>query len=196
MGYLYRLATWVYQKILNRQSFWRRLRFEYTYKINKGFGDADHHKRIAEDIVKNIPQGKYNSALDLGCGLGIITAKLAERIPSATGVDISKVALSAAKKSGSGAKFVQHDVVDYCKGKYDIILCVGILPYIPEHYAGKVAININKMLAKGGALVIFEKEAYTGTRIEKYLPYWKLPASKKHIKVAGENFLMWIVRKP
>ncbi len=197
MSVVIRLAVGIYQKILNKRSFWRKLRFEYTYRVNRGFGGEEHHKRIAADIVKNIPKANYKSALDLGCGLGFVTAKLAEKIPAVTGVDISSAALSVARIHSTDVKnitFVQHDIIGYCSGKHDLIVCVGILPYLPERYAEKVAININKMLAKGGALVIFEKAAYTGTPIEKYLRRWKYPVSKKRVKVAGENFLMWIVK--
>ena len=195
MGLLHRFAVFAYRGFFSRFSSLRKTRFERTYRKNMGFGPLEYHMRIAEDVAKNLPRGRYKSALDMGCGYGFITAKLAEKIPRVTGVDISRTALSAARKRCKAARFVERDVVGFCSGKYDLILCVGILPYIPERYAAKVAGNIGAMLKQGGRIAVLEKTGYTGTRIENYLLAWKYRHSRKKVRVAGEDFLLWVAEK-
>ncbi len=192
---LYRFASRLYRYGLNRFSFLRRQRFEHTYKKRKGFGSLKYHKRIAEDVVTYIPRRRYRSALDLGCGYGFIAGKLADTVPTVTAVDISATALKVARHNNRKVRFLQQDIISYCSGKYDLILCIGILPYIPEKYVGQVAKNIDTMLQSNGSLVIFEKVGYTGTRIEGYLR--KLPYAHvtRKISVAGMPFLLTVVRK-
>ncbi|MBI4170694.1 MAG: class I SAM-dependent methyltransferase [Candidatus Aenigmarchaeota archaeon] len=195
MSKLYMFASRLYRHGLNRFSFLRKKRFEHTYKKRKGFGSLEYHKQIAQDIVKNIPHKQYRSALDLGCGYGFITAKLAVTIPSVTAIDISATALNVAMQNNKKVRFLHHDVINYCRGKYDLILCVGILPYIPENYVSQVAKNIDKMLVDNGSLVIFEKVGYTGTRIEKYLKELPYTTLRRRIRIAGMPFLLIVAKK-
>lgn len=195
MSTFHRLVLGIYGSLLNRVSFLRRQRFERTYRTRMGFGPLSYHEMIADDIVRRLPPGRYRKALDLGCGYGLIAKKLSVRVPEVTAVDISETALRLAKKGPSKVKFVRDDVVSFRRSQYDLILCVGILPYIPARYAQKVSENINQMLAPGGVLAIFEKQGYTGTRIEKVTRRLGWPAEQKNIRVAGMPFIMTVVRR-
>lgn len=185
----------IYQKFLNRLSLFRKIRFERTYKSHGGFGNIERHKAISRDIVKFIPKQKYKSALDFGCGYGFVAGKLAEKIKSVIGVDISESALTTAKKYNKHVEFIQHDVISYRRGIHDLIVCVGILPYIHERYVPGVASNIDAMLSPNGVLAVFEKVGYTGTKIDDYISHWNYKKKTKRVKVSGEDFIMIVLKK-
>ena len=66
-------------------------------------------------ILRNFYQEhRFNSILELGCGLGYIAARLKYEFPKCkvTGVDISPTAIKQAKKKFSGISFHVLDILD------------------------------------------------------------------------------------
>lgn len=72
----------------------------------------------------------YPKILDLGCGLGHITAQIQRRFPSAevSGLDASISAIAAAKKAYEGIDFVVADAYrpPYLPDYFDVVVCNNI----------------------------------------------------------------------
>lgn len=196
MGIRRTVLTRLYQLGLNRFSFFRRWRFEQTYRSGGGFGPRARHEKIARDLIAHIPTRNKQTALDLGCGYGFVASKLARKIPSVTAVDISPTALAVGRTTSHKVRFVQHDVTSFRTGHYDLIVCIGILPYLPARSAQTMSANIDSMLNPGGTLFVAEKKSYTGTRIDRViggLPYIHHRAA---VRIAGEPFILAESTKP
>jgi predicted TPR repeat methyltransferase len=65
--------------------------------------------RVDHDVVVGRLEGAPGTVVDLGCGTGLLTARLAERWPGATvvGCDFSRGMLAEAADRSSGARWVQ-----------------------------------------------------------------------------------------
>jgi len=79
-----------------------------SYDKVVGFGTFGKDRYWKKEIVKQIPNG--DSFLDLACGTGILTRKIAEKFPNSPviGVDITQSYLKLAKQNSSSYKNISY----------------------------------------------------------------------------------------
>jgi len=80
------------------------------------------------EILKQIPE--VNSILDLACGTGILTRKIAKKFPNTkiVGVDITETYLNLAKKNSASYNNIQCDfiILSMCVS-LSVCLCLYVL---------------------------------------------------------------------
>jgi len=96
--------------------------------------------------------------LDIGCGLGRLTAKLAVANREVTGVDISPEMIARASKRDTGArhlKFLCGNFLerDFTAQQFDCIISAATLHHTPENVAVP---RMAELLRPGGRLVIHD----------------------------------------
>lgn len=92
----------------------------------------------AIDLLNRIPRFKPGKIIDLGCGPGISTARLARRFPSAeiSGIDLSDDALEIARARLPNIQFSKFEIRDWTDSRpCDLIFSNGALQWIPRHHA-------------------------------------------------------------
>jgi SAM-dependent methyltransferase len=107
--------------------------------------------------------GRHRTAVDLGCGIGRLTAALAERLQEITGVDLSPGMIARARDRCGAAAGVSlrvgsaHDLSWCGDAAVDLVLAVDSLPYVyrvgPELCDRAVA-EAARVLRRGGDLLI------------------------------------------
>lgn len=86
----------------------------------------------AEDsflLKKHIENYEFKTALDIGCGSGVITEELSKH-GKATGVDINPEAIKHCKDKKIDANFFKSDLFSNVKSKFDLITFNA--PYLPQ----------------------------------------------------------------
>ena len=117
-------------------------------------GKDDYWKK---EILKQITKG--DSFLDLACGTGILTRKIADKFPNSkiTGVDITDGYLKIAKKNSSFYKnisFIQQDAEKLkLDSKFDCIISSYISKYCNADVLVKVCCD---HLKPGGRIVLHD----------------------------------------
>ncbi len=128
--------------------------------------ESDFHSTRALttiSIIKDYANKKgVERILDVGCGIGIITKKLAESFPIAMidAIDISEVAIRKARINSQGINFFHADGMTYV-GKnelYDVILLNNIYEHI-ENPTGMLK-NLKKLLSETGIIIISTPNRY------------------------------------
>lgn len=102
--------------------------------------------------------------LDLGCGIGRWSCRLAKRGASVTGVDLSPtmIAQAGARAAAQGVaarcRFLAQDLAALeLDGRFDLILGVTVLQHILEPAALRAAVQgLGAHLAENGTLVLLE----------------------------------------
>jgi 2-polyprenyl-3-methyl-5-hydroxy-6-metoxy-1,4-benzoquinol methylase len=122
-----------------------------------------YQRRKYEALARLIPARPYRGALDLGCGLGLFTERLAERAQQVLGIDISAVAISCAADRSCALKNVQFRQGDIMAlgsglGCFDLVVVADALYYLPtpiqdETLEGVVA-RLAEMLAPDGIVLV------------------------------------------
>ncbi|MCI9141099.1 MAG: methyltransferase domain-containing protein [Lachnospiraceae bacterium] len=99
-----------------------------------------------------IPEG--SRVIDLGCGNGTLTEKLAERGYTVTGIDASKDMLALAQKEHPDLTFIQGDALSFTlEEKADAIFSNAVFHWIDEKNQEIMIANIADQLREGGELV-------------------------------------------
>lgn len=115
-------------------------------------------EQAALSVIKLIDFKGNESVLDIGCGDGKITARIAQLIPQGTviGIDISESMICAAQQShGSinNLSFQVADAADFsCKQPYDYIVSFSTLHWVKKQVAAFK--NIKQALKPGGTAII------------------------------------------
>ncbi|MGH6635674.1 MAG: class I SAM-dependent methyltransferase [Gammaproteobacteria bacterium] len=99
--------------------------------------------------------------IDIGCGLGYFTARIKQRFPEVhvCGVDISSTALKRASLIAPDCAFFQLDLKApgmeiEGTGRFDIAVTLDTLYYFEPQEIDGVMLNINKLLAENGYLLV------------------------------------------
>jgi SAM-dependent methyltransferase len=122
------------------------------------------YQRLKYDtLLSLIPARPYRSALDLGCGLGVLTRGLASRADQVLGVDISRLAVEQARRLSTSYPNVRFEPADVLAvdpgmdGRFDLVAVADTLYYISPLTAGlleRIRRRVAQLLAPGGVLLL------------------------------------------
>jgi len=112
-----------------------------------------------ESIPFRLVQFENKTVLDVGCGYGYYTYRLAKLFPNSgfTGLDVNKRRIETAKKTFKlpNLKFVYRNAQDFnLETKFDIIIALDIFHHIPYNRQARVLDKIVGHLRGGGTLLI------------------------------------------
>jgi SAM-dependent methyltransferase len=121
-----------------------------------------YQQRKYNSLLSMLPKRSYRNVLDVGCGLGTFTRKLAPFAEHLLGTDISVEAITQARKLSAehpNIAYSQQDVLDDCRqeASFDLIVLADTLYYIdPLTDVGlkSIASNLSMKLAPGGLLLL------------------------------------------
>ncbi|WP_019585679.1 methyltransferase domain-containing protein [Deinococcus apachensis] len=108
----------------------------------------------ARDLLALIPDLPYRDIVDLGCGTGEHTRRLAERFPAAQvmGLDSSAEMLARADARGvPNLQFERGDILDL-GGEYDLLFSNAALQWLPDHAA--LLFGLWRHLRPGGVIAV------------------------------------------
>jgi SAM-dependent methyltransferase len=138
-----------------------------TERLRKDFDQiarlSDRHggggDRYDQFLLSQVPV-RAGSVLDVGCGLGRLTVKLASPNREVTGVDLSPEMIARARKQGS-ATFLCGDFLerDFTAQQFDCVISAAALHHMPEDVAVP---RMVELLRPGGRLVIHDIRSDAG----------------------------------
>lgn len=120
-------------------------------KYEKGFSFVHRYGEAVLDMV-DLPEG--SRMIDLGCGNGALTAKLAEKGYDVIGIDDSAEMLQLAEKLHPGIAFQKGDARSFdVDKKADGIFSNAVFHWIDDSDQDRMLENIYAQLVDGGELV-------------------------------------------
>lgn len=110
--------------------------------------------QYGEDVISLLTVRKGSRVIDLGCGNGTLTKKLADHGYDVIGIDASNDMIALAEKEYTDLPFLQGDALTFqLKEKADAIFSNAVFHWIDEKDQEKMIDNIAKQLREGGELV-------------------------------------------
>lgn len=105
-----------------------------------------------------LPQARYRSALEVGCSIGILTARLAERCGRLLAVDLAEAALAQARTRCAALPQVRLARLrlpdELPTGRFDLILLSEVVYYWSRADLARVAAFVTEALEPGGDLLL------------------------------------------
>ncbi|MFH8338515.1 class I SAM-dependent methyltransferase [Streptomyces sp. AM6-12] len=134
-------------------------------------------------MLAAVPPG-CRTALDVGCGDGLLARKLAARAERVTAVDRSPEMLRQAREAGPprNVTFIQADYLDGPSlGVHDFVTAVAVVHHAP--FAAAIT-GLTRLLAPGGRLVVVGL-ARNHTLLDWVISGCGLPASRLYARLRG-----------
>jgi 2-polyprenyl-3-methyl-5-hydroxy-6-metoxy-1,4-benzoquinol methylase len=105
-------------------------------------------------LIDNVHIPKKTRVLDAGCGFGIFTKLMHEKlgVHNICGFDFSSVAIAKARAKHAGVDFFTHDIYDPLDGEYDVITCMETIEHLTDPEAA--VRNLTGSLSSKGVLFL------------------------------------------
>lgn len=121
--------------------------------------------KYGQDVLNLIEPENVKSAIDLGCGTGILTNELAEKGFDVTGIDASENMIITARKNYPSIKFVQEDATNFSVDeKVDLVFSNAVLHWIDRTKQPAMMKCVYDALNPGGQFV-FEMGGYRNNKL-------------------------------
>jgi predicted TPR repeat methyltransferase len=134
----------------------------YAEQFERHLQDTLHYRapeRMAQQL-RALGRGPWQSALDLGCGTGLLGPLVEPMATRLTGVDLSAAMLAQARKLGVYDELVAADIVEHlrtCGRQHDLVLAADVFIYVGA--LEPVFEALDAALAPGGVFCFSVEEA-------------------------------------
>jgi 2-polyprenyl-3-methyl-5-hydroxy-6-metoxy-1,4-benzoquinol methylase len=115
----------------------------------EGWNHNIHYHRVVLDAVRP----GCGSALDVGCGEGVLSRELSEVVPRVTAIDLDAPTLEQAKRQGGSIDYVVGDFLDYplAPASFDLVASIATLHHVDTAVGLR---RLRELVAPGGTLVV------------------------------------------
>ena len=110
----------------------------------------NHNIHYHPRILSAVPPGA-SSALDIGCGEGMLSRELRRVVPAVTGIDLDTPSLELARGYADDISYIRGDFLDHPLASYDVVTSVATLHHVDAR-AG--LLRMRSLVRPGGLLAI------------------------------------------
>lgn len=150
-----------------------------TYRQNEEYAeflahwDANFYAKYADTLRPARPGGK---ALDVGCGVGQVVARLAEAGFEAHGVDVSEPSIARASRFSARCQVYDGKRLPYPDGHFDAVGALNVLEHVdePEAFIQEIA----RVAAPSGKVVLSSPNFLRALGFRDYHPKMRGLANK------------------
>jgi len=121
------------------------------YETKAPLYDEAYNKVVLRRVLACLPEG--GRVLDIGCGSGVLLAKLGERAGYRAGLELSSTAAAAA------ARVADHVVnlpvgaeLPFEPASFDVVVCADVLEHLPDPAGALEAVS--RFCRPGGAIIV------------------------------------------
>ena len=105
-----------------------------------------------------MPKPRYQSALEVGCSIGVLTRLLASRCDAVVAIDAAQTPLVEARRRCAdlpSVRFEQMFVPDeWPDGVFELILLSEVVYYLSREDVGRLAARVTRSLPRGGSVIL------------------------------------------
>jgi cyclopropane fatty-acyl-phospholipid synthase-like methyltransferase len=163
--------------------------FDRLYSTNPDpwdFASSPYEAEKYRRTLDSLPRDHYDSVLEIGCSIGILTSQLAARCGRLLSIDVSEAALQSARVRCAGIPNVsfEHLAVphEFPPGCFDLTVVSEVGYYLGYPDLAKLGSLLEQHSAPNGQLILVhwlpfvEDYPLTGDQVHEYflsLPHWE-----------------------
>jgi len=122
------------------------------------FSTSDYEAAKYDQTLTALTQPVYRRALEVGCSIGVLTARLAQRCQSLVAIDVAERALAQARvrcEALSHIVFLKQRVPrEWPAGRYDLVVLSEVVYYLSAADVGKLAHRIKRCVEPNGTVLL------------------------------------------
>ena len=135
--------------------------FDNLYASNPdpwGFATSSYEHEKYEATLASLPRKSYHAALEIGCSIGVLTQRLAQRCTHLLALDVARPALETARARCADLAHVRFEQAaipgQWPAGRFDLIVLSEVLYFLsPDDIAASIA-RMRAALEPGGHLLL------------------------------------------
>ena len=124
--------------------------FSRGYERERGYGYHELLDELEMSVVQPFAEGRR--VLEVGCGTGLILARLAKRAADAWGVDLSPGMLRAARERGLQVVLGSATKLPFGDAQFDLVCSFKVLAHVPD--IEQAVREIVRVTRPGGTMVL------------------------------------------
>lgn len=174
----------------------------YVQALFDGYADGfEHHLveqlgyRVPAALAALLPERRFATALDLGCGTGLCAQALQGRVGAIDGIDLAPRMVEAARASGRYRHVDAAAIVPWLQAAdigYDLVIAADVFIYIGD--LAPVFAGVRRVLAPGGLFAFSVEAAATGVELGAQLRYRH---GEDHLRaLAAHHCFDWLASEP
>ena len=157
------------------------------------FASSDYERQKYDITLESLPRDRYRNGLEIGCSIGVLTARLAERTDALLGIDVSDRALEQARQRCAGLPQVHFRKLQVPEqmpdGDFDLIVVSEVAYYWQHADLERAADRVAQHQQPGSHLVLVHLTEpvrdypLTGDAVHDYWtgrPEWTTIHSERH----------------
>ena len=163
---------------------------------------AYEHEKY-QHTINSLGDKEYQHGLEIGCSIGVLTARLSTKCRSILGVDISEQPIAAAKERLREYKGVEFAVLQipqqYPSGRFDLIVVSEIAYYLSNEDLQLTKELIFDSLTEGGTLCLVHWRsqikgcAFNGDEVNEY--FLQEPSAFQIYQHINEQYRIDVIEK-
>lgn len=121
------------------------------------FATSSYEREKYAASLAALPPGRFTSALEVGCSIGIFTRALAPRCDALLSLDVADAALDQARLNCSApqVRFANLRVPDaWPEGRFDLIVLSEMLYYLVDDELRRIAACVRATLEPAGTVLL------------------------------------------
>ncbi len=140
----------------------RRRLFDDLYRADPDPWDlatSGYERRKHAETLRALPRARFRHALELGASIGVLTRGLARRADLVSAVDVSPVALAAARARCRGlpVRTLAAEVPgDWPAGRFDLVVLSELLYFLEREEIVRLAGRVAASASAGAAVVLVD----------------------------------------
>jgi cyclopropane fatty-acyl-phospholipid synthase-like methyltransferase len=123
-----------------------------------GFTSSDYERRKYDATIAALGGRRFASAIEVGCSIGVLTARLAAHCEKLLGIDFAPAALAEAKQRCAVLPNVQLEVrgvpQDWPNERFDLIVFSEVLYFLTPEDNARTAARACESILPGGVVLL------------------------------------------
>src|ERR1700735_2619468 len=122
------------------------------------FGASPYERGKYALTLNAMPKARYQSALEVGCSIGVLTQSLALRCDAVVAIDAAQSPLVEAKRRCADLPAVRFEHMfvpaQWPEGGFYLMLLSEVVYYLNPEDVGRLADRVTHSLAHGGSVIL------------------------------------------
>lgn len=122
------------------------------------FATSEYERAKYADTLAELPHPQYESALEIGCSIGVLTRALSDRCDTVLSLDVAEAALDQARERCRDlphVTFLRARVpAEWPAGSFDLVLLSEVVYYLDTSDVAALADRVRQSLRASGGVIL------------------------------------------